>query len=230
MKRECQQASGFGDRPALADRELCSSQLCGNLAINQQGLRKRSQKKRNSEAMNSGRTFSKLLLAAAIVALPATAAGSQAPNNRFAAELLDAHNSERDRFGVQRLAWSKKLAREAREWAHVLAREGRMRHASNGERKGAGENLWMGSAGAYSASFMVGAFAEERRHFKPGKFPHISRTGDWRDVGHYTQLVWQGTREVGCAVARNQRDDFLVCRYWPAGNTYGVEIKRLARR
>ncbi|TNE45917.1 MAG: SCP-like extracellular [Sphingomonadales bacterium] len=147
------------------------------------------------------------------------------PANRFAAELLDTHNVERARFGAQPLAWSPKLAREAQSWAHRLATEGRMRHASNDERGGAGENLWMGSAGSYDASFMVEAFIEERQHFHPGTFPQVSRTGDWRDVGHYTQVVWPTTREVGCAVARNSRDDFLVCRYWPAGNTYGVEIR-----
>ena len=39
--------------------------------------------------------------------------------------------------------------------------------------------------------------------------------------GHYTQVVWRNTREVGCAVARNGSDDFLVCRYWPSGNWMG---------
>lgn len=152
------------------------------------------------------------------------------PANRFAAELLDSHNAERAQFGSPRLEWSPKLAREAQDWAQRLANEGRMRHASNDERGGAGENLWMGSAGAYSAKVMVTAFIEEKQHFRAGTFPHISHTGNWRDVGHYTQVVWPGTRQLGCAVARNERDDFLVCRYWPAGNTYGVEIKHLAAR
>lgn len=149
------------------------------------------------------------------------------PDNRFATELLDAHNRERALFGADALAWSARLAREAQGWAQILAREGRMRHASNDQRRGAGENLWMGRAGAYSAQFMVAAFVEEKRHFRSGTFPHISRTGSWRDVGHYTQVVWPGSRELGCAVARNATDDFLVCRYWPAGNTYGVEVHPL---
>ena len=162
----------------------------------------------------------------AAIALTATASvQAERPQNRFAAELLDAHNSERDQFGAPRLQWSQRLARDAQGWAERLAREGRMRHASNDQRKGAGENLWMGSAGNYSATFMVRAFAEEKRNFRPGSFPNVSRTGNWRDVGHYTQVVWHGTKEVGCAVARNNRDDFLVCRYWPAGNVYGQVIR-----
>ncbi|WP_394727607.1 CAP family protein [Altererythrobacter sp. GH1-8] len=173
--------------------------------------------------MKTGRI---LAASGAILALSLSAnVQAERPQNRFAAELLDAHNEERAEFGAPELKWSQRLAREAEQWAQAIAREGRMRHASIDERGGAGENLWMGSAGNYSASFMVRAFAEEKRHFRPGEFPDISRTGNWRDVGHYTQVVWHETREVGCAVARNQRDDFLVCRYWPAGNIYGREIR-----
>ncbi|WP_241255149.1 CAP domain-containing protein [Altererythrobacter sp. BO-6] len=176
--------------------------------------------------MTLGRT---LVMAAMAVAASTVANGGEAeegaPSNRFAAELLQAHNIERSEFGAEPLRWSPRLASEAQQWARTLASEGRMRHASNDERGGAGENLWMGSAGAYSASFMVAAFAGEKRHFRAGTFPHVSHTGNWRDVGHYTQVVWPGTREVGCAVARNDSDDFLVCRYWPAGNTYGQEIR-----
>lgn len=165
------------------------------------------------------------LLATGIATLGAAsvAVASAAPN-RFATELLDAHNHARSQDGAPPLVWNPELAQQARRWAQVLANEGRMRHASQSERGGAGENLWMGSAGAYSASFVVDAFVDERRHFKPGKFPHISRTGNWRDVAHYTQVVWKGTREVGCGVVKGGRDDFLVCRYWPAGNVYGEEI------
>lgn len=160
----------------------------------------------------------------AALAGAAAQADDTRPKNRFAAELLDAHNAARSDFGAARLEWDDGLAQQARKWAEVLAREGQMRHATQSDRIGMGENLWMGSAGVYSASDMVGSFVDEQRDFRAGTFPKVSRTGNWRDVGHFTQVVWHATSHVGCAVARNARDDFLVCRYWPAGNTYGVEI------
>src|SRR5690606_19380233 len=139
----------------------------------------------------------------------------------FAQRALAEHNRERDRAGVPRLAWNTNLARDAEAWAHRLAREGWLRHAPRTENRGAGENLWMGSAGYFAVEEMIGAFIGERRHYRHGTFPNVSRTGNWQDVGHYTQVVWRGTREVGCAVARGARDDFLVGRYWPAGNWLG---------
>ena len=157
----------------------------------------------------------------AIAALAAPLAAQQDRINPFAARLLEAHNSARDDVGVPRLAWSAELARDAQAWANHLARQGRMEHAGREARRGRGENLWMGHAGTYGAETMVGAFVDERRYFRNSTFPEVSTTGKWQDVGHYTQVIWRDTQQVGCAVARGRQDDFLVCRYWPAGNTYG---------
>jgi uncharacterized protein YkwD len=143
------------------------------------------------------------------------------PSKGFASALLAEHNSERDRAGVPRLVWSGKLAHEAHQWAEVLARENTMRHAPRDISRGAGENLWMGAAGYYGPDKMVGAFVDENRVFVYGTFPKVSTTGRWQDVGHYTQVVWRDTKEVGCAIARGEAYDFLVCRYWPAGNWIG---------
>ena len=146
---------------------------------------------------------------------------------------LDAHNAERSDFGVAPLTWSDKLARDAQQWARHLARQGTMRHSSSSERDGQGENLWMGSAGYFRPEEMIEHLASERQFFRAGRFPEVSRTGNWADVGHYTQIVWAETREVGCATARGERFDYLVCRYSPAGNVIGQRIepqRRIARR
>lgn len=175
--------------------------------------------------MRTGRVAA-ALGAAFAVALSFQPVGAEAPAgpNDFAHTLLAQHNLERDRLGIAPLSWSHKLAQDAQGWAQVLAQRGWMEHASYVQRAGEGENLWMGTAGMYDADFMVGAFVGERRYFARGTFPKVSTTGRWEDVGHYTQLIWPGTKEVGCAVARNARNDFLVCRYWPAGNMVGVAV------
>lgn len=135
--------------------------------------------------------------------------------------LLTGHNSERARLGLPPLKWNPALARDARDWARVLASRGQLEHASHTARKGHGENLWMGTAGAWNAEGMVQMFLDERRYFRPAAFPHVSLTGEWSDVGHYSQIVWRETREVGCALDRAKGLDVLVCRYFPAGNVLG---------
>lgn len=171
--------------------------------------------------MKTGRVIA--ALTAPLIAMGATSAVSaEQPGTPFTQALLTEHNRARDAVGVPRLTWSNKLAGEAQAWAEQLAREGRMRHATHEQSGGAGENLWMGSAGYYSPQTMVAGFVDEKRIYRHVPFgANVSTTGKWQDVGHYTQVVWRGTQQVGCAVARNARDDFLVCRYYPAGNYWG---------
>lgn len=137
---------------------------------------------------------------------------------------LEAHNRERAAYGSAPLLWDAALAAEAGAFAAQLARLGRLQHSPKGQRPGQGENLWMGSRGAYSAEAMIANWASERRHFRRGVFPAVSRTGNWRDVGHYTQIVWPRTIRLGCGIATSARWDVLVCRYTPSGNRDGERI------
>jgi hypothetical protein len=135
--------------------------------------------------------------------------------------LLISHNRERAAWGVAPLAWDRALAASADRYASRLAATGRWGHSDRGARGGAGENLWMGTRGAFSPEQMVGGWLSERRHFRHGVFPHVSRSGNWADVGHYSQLIWRTTTRVGCAIRSSRHNDYLVCHYSPAGNVDG---------
>ena len=165
--------------------------------------------------MSIARLLYALCLLLAVPALAQTA-GS------FDARILAAHNAERARMGIQPLRWNPMLAAQAGVWARDLASRGAFEHAR--DRLGAGENLWMGTSGYYSPEAMIGAFIAEKQYFRPGKFPEVSSSGRWQDVGHYTQLIWAGTTEVGCAAATGNGRDVLVCRYLPAGNVIGQAV------
>jgi len=39
--------------------------------------------------------------------------------------------------------------------------------------------------------------------------------------GHYTQIVWRDTKELGCGVARGGDREIWVCDYSPPGNYQG---------
>jgi uncharacterized protein YkwD len=170
---------------------------------------------------------SKVPLIAALGLALYPAAGTAASNGlagQFPARILAAHNSVRAQAGVAPLSWDPALGSAAASYAMQLALTNSFHHSDRASRRGVGENLWMGTRGAYSFEAMVGAWSSERRDFVPGIFPAVSRTGNWESVGHYTQMVWPTTRTVGCAVASNASNDFLVCRYASAGNIDGRRV------
>lgn len=140
----------------------------------------------------------------------------------FNSRLLAAHNSARSAIGVPPVVWNARLAADARVWANELAATGRFEHSPDmpGEEP-QGENLWAGTPRAFSPEAMVGLWASERADYRPGIFPNNSRSGDVERVGHYTQMIWRDTRQVGCATAVGKREEFLVCRYSEAGNVEG---------
>jgi hypothetical protein len=143
------------------------------------------------------------------------------------ARLLAAHNRERASAGVPGLEWDSELAAGAAKWGRYLARSGGFDHSPEalGETDGepVGENLFMGTKGAYGPEAMIASWIEEKRNFRSGAFPDNSRTGSFEDVGHYTQLMWRATLQVSCAVVANAQDDVLVCRYAEPGNVDGEE-------
>lgn len=153
---------------------------------------------------------------------PATGASNIA--SQFPARILAAHNIARAQAGVAPLAWDPALVQQAAAYARQLAVTNTFQHSNRRARPGVGENLWMGTRGAFSYEAMIGGWTAERRDFRPGLFPAVSRSGNWHNVGHYTQMVWPTTTRVGCAVASNAGADFLVCHYSPAGNIDGRPV------
>jgi hypothetical protein len=135
----------------------------------------------------------------------------------FAARVLALHNRARAEVEVPPLAWDETLVDEARLHAARIAGERLFRHGKVPKIEGQGENLFMGTAGAYSIDEMIGAWVQER--------VLLRGPGEWLEsfpaVGHYTQMVWRTTSRLGCAMVRNASDDYLVCRYRQAGNVRG---------
>jgi hypothetical protein len=156
-----------------------------------------------------------------VLLLPAGAAAEPLVASIFPARILAAHNGERAAVGAPALLWDNDLGTAAAAYAQQMAFTGRFEHSDRKARRGIGENLWMGTHGAYTIEAMVGAWTSEKRVFFPGIFPANSRTGNWIDVGHYTQMIWPTTQRIGCALASTGRTDYLVCRYAPAGNIDG---------
>jgi uncharacterized protein YkwD len=122
--------------------------------------------------------------------------------------MLDAHNSYRGRHCVPALTWSARLAASAQQWANRcdFNHEGRTPY---------GENLFWGTAGAFSPQSAVVSWYEEIEEH------NFSNPDFSEQTGHFTQVVWRTSKQLGCGVASCRGNHFWVCRYSPPGNVSG---------
>jgi pathogenesis-related protein 1 len=151
-----------------------------------------------------------LLLALPLMPLPAADAPSSMQE-----QMLDAQNAVRARVGLRPLVWSDKLAGIAQEWAGTLVKEGSFRHRPDSPW---GQNLYAVMGTEFLPQQIVNGWAAEAKDFDYA----ANRCKEDRMCGHYTQLVWRETRQVGCAVARGGNREVWVCEYSPKGNYVGM--------
>ena len=170
----------------------------------------------------------RLLVAAAFaLALPSAALALGPAGQR---EIVAAHNRWRAAVGVPALVWSERLAAQAAAWAGTLREQYACtpRHSPDNARERTGENLFWASPVLWSdgrrapqtiaPAAVVDDWGGESRDYDPAG----NSCAPGKACGHYTQVVWRGTREVGCAQALcRDGSQVWVCNYAPAGNLVG---------
>jgi uncharacterized protein YkwD len=140
--------------------------------------------------------------------------GSKTPSGAasLSQEMVSAHNVLRIRVGAAPLTWSARLAGIAQGWAEGLVASGKFTHSRNSD---LGENLFTITGAAATPARVVNDWAGEARDYDYG-------SNTCRAVcGHYTQIVWKDTKELGCGVARGGGREVWVCEYDPPGNWEG---------
>ena len=127
----------------------------------------------------------------------------------FGKEALETHNKLRAAHQAPALKWSSALAREAEVWAKQIARDGRLHHDNTSD----GENVFMVFGREIDGSDAVNSWYSEVKDYdfnKPGYQPK---------TGHFTQVVWKGSEELGIGKAKSADGKmFVVGRYRTAGN------------
>ena len=165
--------------------------------------------------MNRFRTIAALLTTLLAVLPTPAAPAPEGATGELAQRLLDAHNRERAMVGAPPLQWDSTLAAHAASYGPVLASLRHLVHSPREGRPGERENLAMAWHGTMSPEQLVSMWTSEKRLLQPGLFPAVSRTGQWEDVAHYTQMVWQrrpvsvarsspSTGTIWCAAIRRQ--------------------------
>ena len=131
------------------------------------------------------------------------------------AGMLATHNAARRDAGVPALQWSDALTTSAQRWADTLRANGcNMRHSGA---RSLGENLAWAGGQMLSPSQVVGMWVGERRTYDAAR----NTCAPGAVCGHYTQVVWRSTTQLGCAKAQCGRSEVWVCQYTPPGNYVG---------
>lgn len=151
-------------------------------------------------------TYGTLLVAAGMVL--GLVGGAVAQD--ISGEALSTHNALRARHGVPALSWSGKLAGVAQDYANKCVFE----HNNTGY----GENL--AQASSPNVSGMINDWYSEI-----SAYDFASGTGN--GTGHFTQVVWKSTKQVGCGMAQCSDGAILVCNYSPAGNLDGAYVENV---
>lgn len=141
------------------------------------------------------------------------------------AEILRVHNQVRAAVGTPPLKWNCALANFAQNWAD----KDLWGHSSGTQRENiipgvyAGENLSSDANPNTPLAQMLQGWLDEKPNWDNGSKTCAPGTV----CGHFTQMVWRTTKEVGCGVNRKSstmgdewkgQATYLVCNYSPGGN------------
>ena len=143
---------------------------------------------------------------------------------------LKVHNDARKEVGVKPLVWSNTLEIDAKKYAAFLASKDMFKHSENLNELSQGENL-------YSTAYFIFQengekyFFENKNYLKDASISWLSEKKDFKyakigdrknnfsEIGHYTQMIWHKTSQVGIAYSKSKSGKvYVVARYYPAGN------------
>ena len=131
-------------------------------------------------------------------------------------QALKAHNDARAHDRQRPLQWSADLQSISQQWVNRLAKGCHIYH-----HKGDipfGENL-LRTPQPMTMAQVSWIWANEKKFYNYRQ----NRCQPGQVCGHYTQMVWKGTTDLGCAMqACSNGTQIYACSYFPAGNYAGA--------
>lgn len=134
----------------------------------------------------------------------------------FQNQCLKAHNEYRQAHGVPPLVLSKDLCKVSQTWADTLSKRKTLEHSKN---TNYGENIYCLQSSnpdiTITGDKPVESWYDEIKVHKFGVEPTSLASG------HFTQVIWKDSRELGVAFAKQNGRIVVVANYFPAGNVVG---------
>uniref|UniRef100_A0A8D0AEU2 SCP domain-containing protein n=1 Tax=Sander lucioperca TaxID=283035 RepID=A0A8D0AEU2_SANLU len=133
----------------------------------------------------------------------------------FQREFLETHNAYRLKHNTPKMTLSSELSASAQKWANHLLAIGALQHSKPEDRKNIGENvynMWSSATLKLTGKEAVDSWYSEIKNY------NWSRPGFSSNTGHFTQVVWKDSKELGVGMATDGHKVFVVGQYRPAGN------------
>lgn len=146
--------------------------------------------------------------------------------NSFRKEALAVHNDYRSNHNAPPLKLNSKLNDIAQKYAEQLAKKDTMVHSKNKmDGQDLGENLFMCGGYMITGKDMTKSWYDEIYDYNFKKPDFKSGTG------HFTQVVWVGSKEVGFGAAKSKSGNYYgVANYFPPGNYIGEFEENVLRK
>ncbi|KAE8291620.1 Ectin [Larimichthys crocea] len=129
----------------------------------------------------------------------------------FQQVFLEAHNAYRAKHSTPPMTLNSELSATAQKWADHLLANMTMMHSETKD----GENIFNKSSSAtlnLTGKEAVDSWYSEIKDY------NWSSPGFTGNTGHFTQVVWKDSTELGVGMATNGNTVFVVGQYRPAGN------------
>ena len=136
---------------------------------------------------------------------------------------LSKHNTYRNTHQAPAMTASDSLNSGAQSWANQIASSGVFEHSKT---SGVGENIY--ATYTTASSIDAGTLANEavKSWYDEVENYNYDKPGFSDNTGHFTQVVWKGSTQVGCGAAQGTETIegtkynafYVVCQYTAPGN------------
>jgi len=131
---------------------------------------------------------------------------------------------------MRQLVWNDELAEIAQRWINQCA-GAHDKNRRTDEFSWVGQNWAMSSNGnkdqqqSLATSFVQMWYDEVKDMSKKALTdPTGKNNGKTGVIGHYTQVVWAETTDVGCGYIASSKGSYMACNYGPGGNVAGKRV------
>ncbi|TPX24212.1 hypothetical protein DIZ76_013555 [Coccidioides immitis] len=159
------------------------------------------------------------------------------PSDDYKGVVLYHHNVHRSNHSAEALTWDDNLESSAKQLADTCVYEHNTKYNGGGYGQNIGYQGGFSNIGAMLSNAMYNGEAPKF----DGLYGQANPGGNFHEWGHFTQIVWKGTKKVACYTKRCptlrvgatgstvNNADFIVCNYGPPGNYAGEYDKNVGK-